>query len=202
MTEAEWLACEDPEQMSSFLQGNEMATDRKWYLFACTCLYDYGAILPNRRDRREMMVWINATERYVDGLMTRAKWEAAGARFGHAHEGYPHGHAMWAAFTAATAVHGNNSTGSRDQYHREADMVRDIFGNPFRPASLAPAWRTDTVVLLAEQMYESRDFSALPILADALQDAGCDNTDVLDHCRGAGPHVRGCWVVDLVLGKE
>ncbi|MBY0458328.1 MAG: hypothetical protein K2V38_13385 [Gemmataceae bacterium] len=66
-------------------------------------------------------------------------------------------------------------------------------------------------------MYESRDFSAMPILADALQDAGCDNPDILDHCRNAGggsgepaggssaeaaAHVRGCWVVDLVLGKE
>jgi hypothetical protein len=54
---------------------------------------------------------------------------------------------------------------------------------------------------LARQMYESRDFSSMPILADALQDAGCDNDDILNHCRGPGPHVRGCWVVDLVLGK-
>lgn len=55
---------------------------------------------------------------------------------------------------------------------------------------------------LAEQMYESRDFSAMPVLADALQESGCDNDDILSHCRGVGPHVRGCWVVDLVLGKE
>ena len=60
----------------------------------------------------------------------------------------------------------------------------------------------DTAVALARQMYESRDFSAMPILADALQDAGCDNEDILSHCRSDGPHVRGCWVVDLVLGKE
>jgi hypothetical protein len=57
------------------------------------------------------------------------------------------------------------------------------------------------VVAFARQMYESRDFSPMPILADALQDAGCDHPDVLAHCRGPGPHVRGCWVVDLVLGK-
>ena len=60
---------------------------------------------------------------------------------------------------------------------------------------------TSTVVALARGIYESRDFSAVPILADALQDAGCENADVLEHCRGEGPHVRGCWVVDLVLGK-
>ncbi|MBM3981841.1 MAG: hypothetical protein FJ304_16510 [Planctomycetes bacterium] len=79
--------------------------------------------------------------------------------------------------------------------------MRCIFGNPFRPVAFDPAWRTDTAVALARQMYESREFSALPILADALQDAGCDNEDVLNHCREPGTHVRGCWVVDLVLGK-
>ena len=62
---------------------------------------------------------------------------------------------------------------------------------------------TDTAVAIARGMYESRDFSTMPILADALQDAGCDSADVLDHCRDPnGVHVRGCWVVDLVLGNE
>ncbi len=84
----------------------------------------------------------------------------------------------------------------------QAAFLRDIFGNPFRPpVAFAPEWRTDTAVSLAKQMYESREFSAMPILADALQDAGCDNEDILDHCRQPGIHVRGCWVVDLVLGN-
>jgi hypothetical protein len=83
------------------------------------------------------------------------------------------------------------------QFH----VFSDIFGNPFRPVALAPAWRTDTAVALARQMYDSRNFSAMPILADALQDAGCDNDAILNHCRDANqPHVRGCWVCDLVLG--
>ena len=82
------------------------------------------------------------------------------------------------------------------------DLLLEIFGNPFRPIPFLPEWRTDTAVSLAAQMYESRDFSAMPILADALQDAGCDNEDVLNHCRDANQtHVRGCWVVDHVLGK-
>ncbi|MDB5310483.1 MAG: hypothetical protein JWO38_4685 [Gemmataceae bacterium] len=80
-------------------------------------------------------------------------------------------------------------------------LIRDIFGNPFRPATIDPSWLTSTVTDLARQMYESRDFSPMPILADALQDAGCYHPDFLCHCRGPGPHVRGCWVVDLVLGK-
>ena len=84
----------------------------------------------------------------------------------------------------------------------QAALLRDIFGNPFRPVIFSPQWRTDTATAIARQMYESRDFGAMPILADALQDAGCDNADILDHCRDVkAPHVRGCWVVDLVLGK-
>jgi hypothetical protein len=84
-----------------------------------------------------------------------------------------------------------------------AAFVRDIYGNPFRPVAFAPAWRTDTAVALARAVEQSRDFSALPILADALQDAGCDNDDTLNHCRDSSlAHVRGCWVVDLVLNKS
>ncbi len=83
-------------------------------------------------------------------------------------------------------------------------VALDLVGpNPFRPVAFDPAWRTDTVVALAKGMYESRDFSAMPILADALQDVGCDNDDILNHCRDEKQvHVRGCWVVDLVLGKS
>jgi hypothetical protein len=85
---------------------------------------------------------------------------------------------------------------------RISGLIREIANNPFCSVAFSPSWRTDTVLALAQQMYQSRDFGAMPILADALQDAGCDRVDVLDHCRGPGPHMRGCWVVDLVLGKE
>ena len=82
-------------------------------------------------------------------------------------------------------------------------LFRDVFGNPFRPVTFSPGWRTSTAVAIARGMYESWDFSAMPILADALQDAGCENEDILNHCRDASQvHVRGCWVVDLVLGKS
>jgi hypothetical protein len=80
--------------------------------------------------------------------------------------------------------------------------VRDVFGNPFRPAVADPRWLTPTVLSLAGGIYTERAYDRLPVLADALQDAGCDSEEVLAHCRGAGPHVRGCWVVDLILGKE
>jgi hypothetical protein len=83
-----------------------------------------------------------------------------------------------------------------------AALLRDIFGSSFRPVFFSPEWRTDTVLALARTMYASREFGAMPILADALQDAGCDSEDILGHCRDVTlPHVRGCWVIDLVLGK-
>ena len=91
----------------------------------------------------------------------------------------------------------------RPEYARQANILREVMGNPFRPITLSPDWRTDTALALARQKYELRDFTAMPILADALQDAGCDSADILDHCRDANQmHVRGCWVVDLVLGKS
>jgi len=65
-----------------------------------------------------------------------------------------------------------------------------------------PSWRTSTTVGLARAIYESRDFGAMPILADALEEAGCDSPELLAHCRTDTPHVRGCWVVDLVLGES
>ena len=83
-----------------------------------------------------------------------------------------------------------------------SDIMRCIIGNPFRPVTLLPEWRTSTVLALAEGIYAERAFDRLPILADALEEAGCDHADMLNHCRGPGAHVRGCWVVDLVLGKE
>ncbi len=84
-------------------------------------------------------------------------------------------------------------------------LLRCVFGNPFRPATIDPAWLTwhdGLIVSMARQMYESRDFIDMPILADALEEAGCTNQDFLGHCRSGGEHVRGCWVVDLLLGKE
>jgi hypothetical protein len=81
-------------------------------------------------------------------------------------------------------------------------LVTDVIGNPFWPTVLNPAWLTPTVTALATGIYADKAFDRMPILADALEEAGCDNADVLTHCRGSGPHVRGCWVVDQVLGKK
>jgi hypothetical protein len=82
-----------------------------------------------------------------------------------------------------------------------ASLLRCVVGNPLRPVAFDPVWRSESAVLLASAIYAERAFDRLPILADALEEAGCDHPDVLAHCRGPGPHARGCWVVDGVLGK-
>jgi hypothetical protein len=86
----------------------------------------------------------------------------------------------------------------------QCSLLRDVLGNPFRPLALDQTLITGNVTALAESIYADRAFERLPILADALEDAGCDNADILNHCRqpSSTEHVRGCWVVDLVLGKS
>jgi hypothetical protein len=81
-----------------------------------------------------------------------------------------------------------------------APLLRETVGNPFRPAAVTPGRRTIAAVALARHIYDSGDFDCLPVLADALEDAGCTDAELLGHLRGPGPHVRGCWAVDLLLG--
>lgn len=92
---------------------------------------------------------------------------------------------------------------------RQARLVVEVFGNPFSPASIDPVWLTPTVTTLATVAYEDRqlptgqlDTGRLAILADALEEAGCTTTEILSHLRSPGPHVRGCWALDLILDKE
>jgi hypothetical protein len=105
---------------------------------------------------------------------------------------------------AASVV--ENAGGERTEEEScQCAIIRDIFGNPFRPSILDPAWLTwhgSLLVSMARQVYDSRDFMDMPILADALEEAGCTNQDILGHCRSGCEHVRGCWVVDLVMGKS
>jgi len=82
------------------------------------------------------------------------------------------------------------------------DLLRDIFGNPFQRVTFDPTWRKTAVVELAAAAYAERDFNEMPKLGNALKKAGCDNADILAHCREPSEHVRGCWVIDLVLGRE
>jgi hypothetical protein len=109
---------------------------------------------------------------------------------------------------------GDDLEGLRERYPaqewlRQAAALRDLFGNPFRPVSIVPALRTPAVSSLAYATYDERtlpsgelDTSRLTILGDALEEAGCTESAILDHLRGPGPHVRGCWALDLALGRK
>jgi len=90
----------------------------------------------------------------------------------------------------------------RGESAAQASLLRDVFGNPFRPAVVDPAWlawNDGTVVKMARVIYDEKQFDDVPLLADALEEAGCADDEILSHCHG--PHVRGCWVVDAILGK-
>ncbi len=107
-----------------------------------------------------------------------------------------------AALYAAPEGESEFEQAKKEEQAAQIGLVRDIFGNPFRPVAFNPAWRTSEVVALAQAIYDERDFDRLPTLAGELEKAGCHDADILAHCRGPGPHVRGCWAVDAVLGKE
>ena len=215
MTETEWLACDDYAPLLGFLRP--AADTRRLRLLACGCCRQVWAALGDARLRKA----VRKLEAFADGpsdpRLLRDAYNTANAVY---HETYAgRGGPSAAACTVLCATYpdpfgslfGNLDAALHEARgmtpgaikRLEADLVRDIFGNPFRPVAFSPDWRTDTAVAIARQMYDSRDFSAMPILADAMQDAGCDGAAVLDHCRDPNEvHVRGCWVVDLVLGKE
>jgi hypothetical protein len=107
------------------------------------------------------------------------------------------------AVDAVRAAGGNDARAAEWRY--QAELLRELFGNPFRPPKIEAAWlawHDGFIPELAKLIYEERAFDRLPILGDALEDAGCDDPSILDHCRLPGDHVRGCWVVDRLLGKE
>jgi hypothetical protein len=114
----------------------------------------------------------------------------------------------WTAGSFGQHVDADAVFGAAFRREREAHatLLHDLFGpQPFRPITLDPAWLSwhgGLLVSMARQMYQSRDFSDMPVLADALEEAGCTNQDILAHCRAGGEHVRGCWIVDLLSGKE
>jgi hypothetical protein len=207
VTEYEWLTGDDPTPMMEFLREEERS--RKLRLFAVACCRQVERRLAAASAAR--LLDLAESEGGLSRSLSRAIEEffrdpmvAVMGNLSEAIDGAIHADPYEAARGALNALvwFEEDQLGDPGR-ERHARLVREIFGNPFRAVTFVPEWRTSTAVALAQQMYEARDFSAMPILADALQDAGCDNDDILNHCRDAGvTHVRGCWVVDLVLGKE
>ena len=215
MTEAEWLRAADLQglaAMERYLEGlrthRRKAGRRKIRLFGRACCRGVWELLSDRERS-----WVAEAERIADGEVpvppdANSRYSEIG--FGAIEEGLAQ--ARFAAFctlsSSATlaawtvAAHVCLATGPH-QYAGHCRLLREVFGNPFAEVKMAKAWlraNDRAVERLARGIYEERAFDRLPILADALEDAGCANADILGHLRSPGPHVRGCWVVDLCLG--
>jgi hypothetical protein len=215
MTEDEWLAGEDPSQNLDFLKGK--ASDRKHRLFACACCRSLWTLLADERGKAA----IEASEAFADGSVSKAALKSARQAVRAARYGLKIGDGLanerWAAYWLAEVAASENAFTSvaaeigrftglgilrpeGDWRPRITSLLKDVFGNPFRPISLSLHVPTDEVVGLAREIYGVRAFGRMPELADALEAAGCGDAEILGHCRGQEGHVRGCWVVDLLLG--
>ena len=237
MTEAEWLACTDPQTMLDSLRGK--ASDRKLRLFACACCRRAWHLLTREQPRAA----VATAERYADGLAgpeeLRQGWSAVRKALSTAPLGTPWEEALVAALYAATPgpVPPEGAAGAaanalsddprpRGPYHPltakageapgcpserafQCALLRDLFA-PFGAPEVGASWLTwgGAVAALARGAYEDRqlpsgqlDPARLAVLADALEEAGCTNLNLLAHLRGPGPHAHGCWAVDLLLGK-
>jgi hypothetical protein len=209
MTEVEWLAATEPTPMLEFIRNK--ASDRKLRLFACACCRSVGPQIGI--DFKAVRV----AEDYADGRVKQSTLSnarrAAPAAWVEGPNTDPVAEAIGCAVACAlTHVRINThpvrpgTTAGHDrqqaEQHTQAQVVRDILGNPFRPIPVDPSWLSSTAIALAKAIYADRAFDRLLILADALQDAGCENPVILNHLRSDGPHVRGCWALDLILGKE
>jgi hypothetical protein len=204
----EWLACTDPGLMLDCARGK--GSERKFRLFAVACCRRVWDLLGDDRSRHR----VQTAEQYVDGQVTEhALEDAAGG--GSGGSGGPTEAAYWCCAEdfffggKLVAYQARRSDKNRQrEWSWKAALLRDLFGNPFHPVTLDPIWQTPTVLSLARAAYEERslpsgelDHARLTVLADALEEAGCTEQSLLDHLRSPGPHVRGCFALDLVLGR-
>lgn len=200
-SEAEWLACTVPWKLAEFMRTR--TSDRKKRLLMCACCRQEW-----RRLRESARRAVEVAERFADGLADEAELAAA-CRAAEAARGALRASVTQTRQLAAEACRARVEIAPAypAREGRIIPLMRDVFGNPFRPVVFEPSWRTSAVVALARAAYDERTMPAgtldparLSILADAFEDAGCDLADVLGHLRGPGPHVRGCWVVGAALG--
>jgi hypothetical protein len=213
MTEAEWLTCDDPRAMLEFLRGK--ATGRPLAFFAVACCLADPCIMRDARSRRAIL-W---SERLLDGLVRLD--DPDGPSDGDCYlMGTVANRCMAVAIDVAEGdlaaavgdvfemlgvIEDSEDEVAALLLRKAASFARCVFGNPFAALKFDTAWlawNEGIVPRLAEGIYADRGFDRLPILADALEEAGCADDALLSHLRSPGPHVRGCWAVDLLLGKQ
>ena len=205
MTEYDWLTSSDPDAMLSFLRDSGKVGERKLRLFGLACCRRVWHWLTDERSRRAVEVAEQFTNvvgpaEHVTGVAeVMLSWDKAGADalpFLSQPYQFATGYAKWAVTT--TGEQGRRAA----EREAQAALLRDIFGNPFRLVTLHPPCLTEEVVALARDIYDSQSFDKTPTLAAALEQVGCDDAAVLDHLAAPGEHVRGCFAVDLVLGRQ
>jgi hypothetical protein len=201
-TEAKWLSHSDPVALLRHVAPQ--ASARKLRLFACAACRRVWAALRDEASRHAVEV----AERYADGLAGAAELAHAGREARRVADRAERKKTPgWnAARTAAAAADTPLAAAERAAGKAaDADLLRDAFGNPFQPVVIDPtwlAWNGGTVPHLAQAIYDERRFRDLFVLADALEEAGCAEAAILDHCRQYWGHARGCWVLDALLGKS
>ena len=201
MDETTWLNCNDPDPMLEYLRSK--ASDRQLRLFACACARAIWDLLEDERARQA----VEAGERYADGLTTEKELAVAEKRAWEAVDACPSEANYSARLTVEISTYDAAVDGARaaslegGQLKTQCGLLREIFGNPFHPVTPDPSWGTPEVIALARVIYEERAFGRMRELADALQKARCPDPDILAHCGQESDHVRGCWVVDLILGE-
>jgi hypothetical protein len=231
MTEAEWRACANPKIMQEFFRGGLSPRKLRLFAVESIRPFWHLLIDPRSREAVILAEQVAEHPELSELLRPahRQAWDAvpqlSSDRGDHVIAAHAAGRTVesdpvqasclaWNAISGLYAdIREEQGTSEAERYALHfkgkaegerflSELVRDIFGNPFRLVSFDPSWLTSDVVALATGIYHDRAFDRLPILADALQDAGCGNDDILTHLRGPGPHVLGCWVIDLVLGKS
>jgi hypothetical protein len=226
MTEADWLTGADPLPLLEFLRSRGVVSDRKARLFACACCRLIWPLIPEGPCRQVVEV----SERFADGTaspleLDRARMKAKMADINDSASGAavetaePRLRVAYAILFSQRAAwcQASRRTGSvspeavavadaaRQRMCRsQCGLLRELFGNPFQIAIADESWlhwNAGCVVKMAGVIYERRRFADLPILGDALEEAGCTDQVILDHCRASGEHVAGCWMLDLLLTK-
>jgi hypothetical protein len=196
VTEAEWLTSEKPIAMGDFAATTARASDRVCRLYVAA-FWGWQLLRLPAATRADLARRVAVEEHWAE-----AGQPPKGARRSRSDSSiFLNRDARRALHETVRAPHSSWKTGWEDAVRVQPLLLRDIFGNPFRPVAADPNWLTADVIALARGIYDDKAFDRMPILADALQDAGCVNEDVLSHCRTAQVHARGCWVVDLLLGK-
>jgi hypothetical protein len=198
--EREWLTTTNAVRLVGLLDRPGVASGRKIRLAACACCRQkWGLFCGGDR------LVVEYAERYADGLVpldeVHTACVATSSLPDPLDEVFGRVVNRLATADAREALAYVLASAQADSSPLFADAIRDIFGNPFRPVSLEP-YRTQEVQALAGAMYDEQSFERLDVLADALEDAGCTEEQVIRHCRERGAHFRGCWVIDGLLGRE